>query len=90
MDTKFKNQDLLIKALDKCILCYYHISAMITIKHMIINNNVTFEQALCAYKTLYSKETIYHIISKLYHQYITELNNNKLKTKHKEENHENV
>lgn len=81
MDTKFKNQDLLIKALDKCILCYYHMSAMISIKHMIINNNVTFEQALCAYKILYSKETVYHTISKLYHQYITVLNNNKFKSK---------
>lgn len=81
MDTKFKNQDLLIKVLDRCILCYYHISEMITIKHMIINNNVTFEQALCAYKTLYSKETVYHIISKLYHQYITSLNNDKFKNK---------
>lgn len=43
METKFKNKDLLIKVLDRCIKCRYHISEMVNIRYMITNDNATFE-----------------------------------------------
>lgn len=74
MDTKFKNKDLLIKVLNKCILRYCYLGTTISIKHMIINQNITFEQALCACKPLYNEKAIYHTISKAYHREIRQLN----------------
>lgn len=74
MDTKFKNKNLLIKVLNKCILSYCYLATTTSIKHMIINQNVTFEQALCACQPLYNKEAIYHTISKAYHREIRGLN----------------
>lgn len=74
MDTKFKNKDLLIKTLDKCILRYCYVATVTSIKHMIINQNVTFERALCACQPLYNTGAIYHTISKAYHKEIKWLN----------------
>lgn len=83
MDTKFKNHDLLIKALDECIKYRYNISEMIQIKNMIINDDTTFEHAACAVYPL-SHKYAYHIISKIYHIYITQHNDRIRKNKQKE------
>lgn len=83
MDTRFKNQDLLIKALDRCIECRYHLSEIINIKYLIVNRNTMFEQALYVCETLSSKEIIYHTISKIYHHYITQYNQDICKSKQK-------
>lgn len=81
MDTKFKNQDILINILDRCMKFRYHPSAMIWMKNMIVNHNVTFEQAVYAYEHTYSQKFIYYTISKMYHRTITELNNVKFQYK---------
>ena len=75
MDTKFKNRDLLIKALNQCITFRYHTSAMVTIRYyMTINKNTTFENALCKCEDTYEQYYIYQAIRKIYHRYITNLN----------------
>lgn len=81
MDTKFKNKDLLIQVLDRCIEFKYYTSAMANIRHMITNNNATFEQALnvCILSRLRSR--VYRKISQMYHMDIRIFNMNKLNRK---------
>lgn len=75
MDTKFKNRDLLIKALDQCIALRYHTSAMVTIRYyMAINKNTTFENTLCRCEDKHEQYYIHHAVSRIYHMYITNLN----------------
>lgn len=83
MDTKFKNRDLLITALDKCIQFRYHMSAILNMRYMITNNNATFEQALnvCMLSRLRSR--VYRKISQMYHMDIRILNVNKFYKKQK-------
>ena len=75
--TKFKNKDLLIKVLDKCIALEYHTLEMLNIKYMITNNNVTFEQAFSTCMRLYARDTVHRTISRIYHNDIRVLNMNK-------------
>lgn len=81
MDTKFKNKDLLIQMLDRCIEVKYYPSAMVDMRYMITNNNATFEQALNICMLVYSRDRVYHIISRMYHKMIRTLNNEKSNTK---------
>lgn len=77
MDTKFKNKDLLIQMLDRCIEFKYYPSAMVDMRYMITHNNATFEQALNICMLVYSRDRVYHIISRMYHKMIRTLNNEK-------------
>ena len=77
MDTKFKNKDLLIKVLDKCIALEYHTSEMLNIRYIIIYHNATFEQAFSTCMRLYARDTVYRTISRIYHNDIRVLNMNK-------------
>ena len=83
MDTKFKNKDLLITALNKCIECKYYPSAMVDMRYMITNNNATLEQALdvCIQSSL--QDRVYRKISQMYHMDIRILNVNKFYKKQK-------
>ena len=83
MDTKFKNKDLLIQVLDRCIEFKYYTSAMANIRYMITNNNATFEQALnvCILSRLRSR--VYRKISQMYHMDIRIFNVNKFYKKQK-------
>lgn len=83
MDTKFKNKDLLITALDKCIEFKYYPSAMVDMRYMITHNNATLEQALniCMLSRLRSR--VYRKISRMYHMDIRILNVNKFYKKQK-------
>ena len=75
--TKFKNKDLLIKVLDKCIALEYHTSEMLNIRYIIIYHNETFEQAFSTFMRLYARDTVYRTISRIYHNDIRVLNMNK-------------
>ena len=83
MDTKFKNKDLLITALDKCIEFKYYPSVMVDMRYMITHNNATLEQALnvCMLSRLRSR--VYRKISQMYHMDIRILNVNKFYNKQK-------
>ena len=83
MDTKFKNKDLLITALDKCIEFKHYPSAMVDMRYMITHNNTTLEQALnvCMLSRLRSR--VYRKISQMYHMDIRILNVNKFYKKQK-------
>ena len=74
MDTKFKNRHLLIKALDKCIECRYHLSTMTQIRNIIANYNTKFEQALCSYEYPRLQDWTYHTVSRIYHRLLTQHN----------------
>lgn len=90
MDTKFKNKDLLITALDKCIEFKYYPSAMVDMRYMITHNNATLEQALdvCMQSSL--QDRVYRKVSKMYHSYIRVFNINKLFKKKQKENNDKV
>lgn len=75
--TKFKNKDLLIKVLDKCIALEYHTLELLNIRYMIINQNATFEQAFSTCMRLYTQDTVYRTISRIYHNDIRVFNMNK-------------
>ena len=77
MDTKFKNKDLLIKVLDKCIALEYHTLELLNIRYMIINQNATFEQAFSTCMRLHARDTVNRTISRIYHNDIRVLNMNK-------------
>lgn len=83
MDTKFKNKDLLINVLDRCIEFKYYPSEMVDMRYMITNNNATFEQAfnVCMLSRLRSR--VYRKISQMYHMDIRILNVNKFYKKQK-------
>lgn len=83
MDTKFKNKDLLINVLDRCIDFKYYPSEMVDMRYMITNNNATFEQALNVCMLAYSRDRVYHNISQMYHMDIRILNVNKFYKKQK-------
>ena len=90
MDTKFKNRDLLITALDKCIQFRYHMSAILNMRYMIINNNVTLEQALDVCTPSCLQDKVYRKVSKMYHSYIRVFNINKLFKKKQKENNDKI
>lgn len=77
MDTKFKNKDLLITALDRCIEFKYYPSEMVDMRYMITNNNATFEQAFSVCMLSYSRDRVYRKISQMYHMDIRIFNINK-------------
>ena len=81
--TKFKNKDLLIQVLNRCIEFKYHTSVMTNIRYMITHNNATLEQALnvCMLSRLRSR--VYRKISQMYHMDIRILNVNKFYNKQK-------
>lgn len=83
MDTKFKNKDLLITALDKCIEFRHYTSVMLDMRYMITHNNATLEQALdvCMQSSL--QDRVYRKVSKMYHMDIRILNVNKFYKKQK-------
>lgn len=87
--TKFKNRDLLIKALDQCIALRYHTSAMVTIRYyMAINKNTTFENALCRCEDTSEQYYIHHAVSRIYHSMVRHLNNEKFNMKKGIDNNE--
>lgn len=90
MDTKFKNRDLLIQVLNRCIECCYYRSFMIHIQNMIINKDMTFERALWICIPSYLQDRVYRKISQIYHMNIRVFNMNKLNKKRKEENNEKI
>lgn len=83
MDTKFKNKDLLIQVLNRCIEFKYYPSEMVDMRYMITNNNATFEQALNVCMLAYSRDRVYRKISQMYHMDIRILNVNKFYKKQK-------
>lgn len=81
MDTKFKNRDLLIQVLNRCIECCYYKSFMIHIQNMILNKDMTFERALWICIPSYLQDRMYRKISQIYHIDIRIFNLNKLNKK---------
>lgn len=49
----------------------------VALKYIITHNNATFEQALNICMLVYSRDRVYHIISRMYHKMIRTLNNEK-------------
>lgn len=84
MDTRFKNKDLLLQVLNRCIEFRYHTSAMLDMRYMITHNNATLEQALDVNISLYLQNRVYRKISQMYHSNIRVFNMNKLYKKQKE------
>lgn len=82
MDTKFKNKDLVLQVLNRCIEFRYHTSAMVIIRYyMAINKNTTFENALCRREDTYEQYYIHHAVSRIYHSMVRHLNNEKFNMK---------
>lgn len=90
MDTKFKNKDLLIQVLNRCIEFKYYPSEMVDMRYMITNNNATFEQALNICILVYSRDRVYRKISQMYHMDIRIFNVNKFYKKQKEKSNDKI
>ena len=83
MDTKFKNKDLLIQVLDRCMQYRYYGSFILQIQDMVINKDMTFERAFWICIPSYLQERVYRKISQMYHMDIRILNVNKFYKKKK-------
>lgn len=90
MDTRFKNKDLLLQVLNRCIEFRYHTSAMLDMRYMITNNNATLEQALDICMLSYLQDRVYRKISQMYHSNIRVFNMNKLYKKQKEKSNDKI
>lgn len=90
MDTKFKNKDLLIKVLDRCMQYRYYESFMLQIRDMVIRKDMTFERAFWICIPSYLQDRVYHKISKIYHMDIRLFNMNKLNKKQKEKSNDKI
>ena len=90
MDTKFKNKDLLINVLDRCIENHYHKSFMIPMQSMVINQDMTLERAFWICIPSYLQERVYRKISQMYHMDIRILNVNKFYKKQKDKNNDKI
>lgn len=90
MDTKFKNKDLLITVLDRCLEFQYRMSMVVKIRYLLVNHNTTFENALCICENAYEKQCIHRKISQMYHSYIRVFNMNKSFKKKQKENNDKI
>lgn len=90
MDTRFKNKDLVLQVLNRCIEFRYHTSAMLDMRYMITNNNATLEQALDICMLSYLQDRVYRKISQMYHSNIRVFNMNKLYKKQKEKSNDKI
>ena len=90
MDTRFKNKDLLLQVLNRCIEFRYHTSAMLDMRYMITHNNATLEQALDVCMLSYLQDRVYRKISQMYHSNIRVFNMNKLYKKQKEKSNDKI
>lgn len=83
MDTKFKNKDILIQVLDRCMQYRYYGSFMLQIRDIVINKDMTFERAFWICIPSYLQDRVYRKISQMYHMDIRILNVNKFYKKQK-------
>ena len=90
MDTKFKNKDLLIQVLDRCMQYRYYGSFMLQIRDIVINKDMTFERAFWICIPSYLQERVYRKISQMYHMDIRIFNMNKLNKKQKEKSNDKI
>ena len=94
MHSTQKNRKLLIKVLEEYIEIHGNYGMYSSILTELLNDNEYSLRRATNRALLHHspriKQNCYHMCSWLYHKKITELNNNKLKTKHKEESYENV
>lgn len=90
MDTKFKNKDLVLQVLNRCIEFRYHTSAMLDMRYMITHNNATLEQALDVCMLSYLQDRVYRKISQMYHMDIRIFNVNKFYKKQKDKSNDKI
>lgn len=89
-----KNRELLIKAIEEYIEVHGRYDCYPVILEELLNNNKyslrkAINKVLLHFSSDY-KQRYYHTFNHLYHKKITELNNDKFKTKYKEENNEDI
>ena len=94
MHSMQKNRALLLKSLEEYVEIHGHYGSYSAILEELLNDNkCSLRKAVnraLLHHSPHTKQNCYHMCSWLCHKYITELNNDKFKNKHKEENNENI
>ena len=89
-----KNRALLVKTFEEYVEIHGNYGIYASILTELLNDNeCSLRKAVNRALLHHSqrlKQNCYHVCSWLCHKYITELNNNKFKTKHKKENNEDI